>query len=152
MKLFLHLFTLFVYDAQIAQVHTGIAVKNLQDEACLHISKEITYTAFHKACQNLCILQTYRKYHFVGNNDTKWDRTVPVFVITFFDHRNIDQNQSVSILHLNTRPFFFIQRSPQIINFDLKLFRYFKYFCCCRICQGNPTAILRFLNFVNGTV
>ena len=43
-------------------------------------------------------------------------------------------------------------RFSTILSAAALIYRYFKYFCCCRICQGNPTSILRFLNFVNGTV
>ena len=36
-KLLLYFLTLFIYDAQIMQEHTGIVIKDLQDKSGLHI-------------------------------------------------------------------------------------------------------------------
>jgi len=102
MKFFLNLFTFLVNNTQITQIHAGITIQYLKNKTCLHISKEITHTSLHKSGKNLCIFQTYRKNHLICDYNTQRNRTIPVLVISFLDHRNINQDQSVIILHLNT--------------------------------------------------
>jgi len=151
MKLFLHLFTFFIYNTKITQVHTGIAVQYLQDKTCFHIGKKVSYTAFHKSSKNLCILQTNGKNHFICYYNTERDGAVPVLIISLLDHRHVNQNQRVIIFHFNTGTLFLIQRGSEIVYFNLKLLRNLKNLRCCRIRKSDPAAILRFLYFMNST-
>ena len=152
MELLLHLFTFLIYNTQIMQVHSGIAVQDLQNESGFHIGKEITYSSLHKPGKHLGILQTYGKNHLLGNNNTKRDSAIPVLVIAFLDHRNIYQDQCIIIFHFNTRTLFLIQRSAKIIYFDSESFGHLKDLSCSGIGHCNPAILLWFLNLMDRTL
>ena len=93
MQFFFHLLTFFVNDTQITQVHARISVKDLKDKTGLHIGKKAPDSSLHKSGKNRCVLQTDGKDHRPRHNDAKRYCPIPVLVITFLDHRNINQDQ-----------------------------------------------------------
>ena len=131
------------------QVHAGIPVKDLQDKARLLIGKEIPDSPIHKSIQNRSLFQADRKDHILRNDDTQRHRAEPVLLISFFDDRNIYQDQGVIIFHLNTRSLFFIQRCPKIILINMIFVGCFQNFCSRGIGKHHPAALRRFIQLMN---
>ena len=149
MKLLFYLLALLIYNSQIMQVHSRIAIQNLQNKSGLHIGKKVPHPSFHKTGKYLRILQAYGNDHFPGNYNTQRDGAVPVLVITFLNDRNIYKYQGVIIFHFDTRTLFFIKRCPKIIHFNSKSLGYLKYLSCSRIGHRNPAILLWLLDFMN---
>ena len=152
MKFLLNLLALLIYNTQISQIHAGITVQNLQNKSGFHIGKKVSYPAFHKSCQNLCVFQTYSKDHLLSHDNTKRNGHIPVLLVTFFNRRYICKNKGIIVLHFYTGTLFLIQRCAQIVHLYPKLLGNFKNFCCRRIRQCNPTALLWFLYFMDSAI
>ena len=131
------------------QIQRCVAVQDLQDKTGSLIGKEIPYPSVHERTQYRGIFQTYGKNLIVRHHDTHRDRSIPFFVISFLDHRNIYQDQCIVILHFDTRTFLLIQRCPQMIHINIIFLCDFHNLGGSRIDQRDPASLLCFIDLMH---
>ena len=129
MKLPFYQIAFLVDNTQILQKEGGVLVKDLKDEPGFHIRMEILHSSVHKCRQNRGLFQAYGDDGLLCGDDSKRNGHIPVLSTALLDRRNIHQNQGVIIFHLDTGPFFLIQRCPNVIRINSVGLRNFQNFC-----------------------
>ena len=119
MKFTLHLLALFINNTQIVKKHTGIFIQDLKNKSCPLSRGKVPHPSFHERSQDRSILGTDGKNRVLRNDNAKGDGSIPFFVVSFLNHRNVHQYQRIVVLHFDTGTFLLIQRCPQVIHIDL---------------------------------
>ena len=96
------LVALTVNDAQVTQVHRGVAVQDLQDEARTHEGVETSDRAFHEWVEHGRVLHADGDDEVFGDDDRQRDGLVPVASATLLHGGNVDDDHRVIVFDVHT--------------------------------------------------
>ncbi len=138
-----------VDDAQIPQVHGGVAVQDLQNEPRLHVGVESTDRSLHEGMQHGRVLHADGDDRRLRDDDRQRDGLVPVASAAFLHGRDVDDDHRVVVLDVDARAFLVIQRRAQVGQIDAGFHGHVGEFHIGWFRKAQPGSVLGFLDLLH---